>query len=90
MRNEAKRTVRKVKTGRTALGFLTILLVLVLAVRRQLLRPSPLGSRQPTPPSKPATTAPSRLRLPRLSLRSRMLLRPTRAGNARANDEVKV
>ena len=68
MRNEAKRLVRKVKTGRTALGVLTILLVLVLAVagcgEAATATPEPAPSTavpQPTPttpPSEPATSVP--------------------------------
>ncbi len=68
MRSEAKRTVRKVKTGKTALGFLTILLVLVLAVagcgEAATATPEPAPPTavpQPTPttpPSEPATSVP--------------------------------
>ena len=68
MRNEAKKTVRKVKTERTALGFLTILLVLVLAVagcgEAATATPEPAvptAAPQPTPttpPSEAVTSVP--------------------------------
>ena len=68
MRNEAKRTVRKVKVRRTALGFLTILLVLVLAAagcgEAATATPAPTAptaAPEPTattPPSEPATAEP--------------------------------
>ena len=68
MRNEAKGTVRRVRVRRTALGFLTILLVLVLAAascgESATATPAPTeptATPQPTPttpPSEPATAEP--------------------------------
>lgn len=68
MRHQAKRAVRKAKTGRAALGFLTILLVLILAVagcgEAATTTPDPVAptaAPQPTattPPSEEATVNP--------------------------------